>query len=487
MTFHISMHKAQQYTGELINLKEIFLVRGDYAEGQTTAEQGVVLRSKNGNVQLRIEKLTQNFISTNLKEERGRVLDNSSYYKLTALDEADNTWVVEKVLFVGSILKFPGEANYTFEVCSDCVCVKNSVGEENNEQRNKGYTLNILINEEMNLPSCWKWSIESGLSVTHTFLNGHSILLSKVSTQEESPFLIQYYSEKEVDESVVIARTICESMRFILAQQVSWFCMERVAENETKIWIHPSSRRTNHYLGRAKPPIQLDRVYPDHEAQFSSTSTDIVVCCESQLWHLYEKYFTFALEDKSGLHTHYLSGWIGRIVEIEYQSLEAEMLTLSIGVESIAKKYSSTLNQKTTTPPAKETEELDCNIRDLKAWIKEKKEREGESSFSNRLNGFIGSLKSTRETAKDVLTKLVTNRLIDKSLLKAWTKLRNGSAHGSIVEPEKYASYIQECDKLNLLLFHLIFLIIEYEGPFSDYSQERWPTKVFQKNIRMHL
>lgn len=84
----------------------------------------------------------------------------------------------------------------------------------------------------------------------------------------------------------------------------------------------------------------------------------------------------------------------------------------------------------------------------------------------------------------DRLAPLIASGHADPERLKAWRYLRNSHVHPrkanlkriSTADHERLADMIA---KTTVLLYHITFVLIGYEGPYADYGTVQWPSKDF--------
>jgi len=88
-----------------------------------------------------------------------------------------------------------------------------------------------------------------------------------------------------------------------------------------------------------------------------------------------------------------------------------------------------------------------------------------------------------RPNPNNVLRALLNKRLIKKYHIDTWNELRNPIAHGKIIEFKDYQKYLTLCYKCQSLFNLLIFLLIEYQGYYNDFSQYGFKMKSFKKSI----
>ena len=92
----------------------------------------------------------------------------------------------------------------------------------------------------------------------------------------------------------------------------------------------------------------------------------------------------------------------------------------------------------------------------------------------------IGRLNNA--SPKDILYQMVENRTLNNDIVKTWDNFRNKSVHPVKMNKDLIAiqKYINQIDACLTLFYSLIFIIIKYEGSYTDYSKRGWPEKKFK-------
>jgi len=100
--------------------------------------------------------------------------------------------------------------------------------------------------------------------------------------------------------------------------------------------------------------------------------------------------------------------------------------------------------------------------------------------IENYLMSSIGRLNNA--SPKDILYQMVENSTLNNDIVKKWDKLRNKSVHPVKMSQGEIAiqKYIDLIDTCLALFYHLIFIIIKYEGSYIDYSKKGLPEKKFK-------
>jgi hypothetical protein len=98
------------------------------------------------------------------------------------------------------------------------------------------------------------------------------------------------------------------------------------------------------------------------------------------------------------------------------------------------------------------------------------------ASLLPRILGAIDAMKQPR--AQDHLKQLVAAGAIPTGHLAAWKGLRNSSAHADASEGDWVAPTVHKSDVVLALYYRLVFMLIGYRGPYTDYSQIGWPEAI---------
>lgn len=149
---------------------------------------------------------------------------------------------------------------------------------------------------------------------------------------------------------------------------------------------------------------------------------------------------------------------------LSYESVYASVL--SISVEGLIKTYLSDFKRTDLKEVTDFNNAMDLiKSADLMDKTKERLCRTIEN-FKVQLNPYA------------IMREISSKGIISKNLPDKWKKLRNSELHfNSKTNLEKL---INGCDSLLSLYYQLIYLIIGYEGLFTDYSKNDFPTETFK-------
>jgi len=93
----------------------------------------------------------------------------------------------------------------------------------------------------------------------------------------------------------------------------------------------------------------------------------------------------------------------------------------------------------------------------------------------------MGSMLKPR--AIDLLYILKEKKLINQLLITEYEKQRNSSAHGELANWSEFQVHLDRCLTVLVLFYHLIFLLIGYTGPYTDYGEHNFPMKEFKSTL----
>lgn len=152
-------------------------------------------------------------------------------------------------------------------------------------------------------------------------------------------------------------------------------------------------------------------------------------------------------------------------------SIHQRLLTMCVAIEGVLQivvdKFS--LNEH-IIPPSKSI--VSCAVEHMKNWSCTK----GDEAVKNRIINWIRSGLTQPRRPKDILIFLQNQKLVHKPHLDAWGKARNPTTHARPVDIRRYA---KAHPLLVSLVYRLIFQLIGYKGPFTEYAKPGWPSRKF--------
>ena len=112
-------------------------------------------------------------------------------------------------------------------------------------------------------------------------------------------------------------------------------------------------------------------------------------------------------------------------------------------------------------------------VRDVETALEVATGAEFPASLKQRILGSIGAMKQLR--AQDYLKPLVKAGVIPIGHVDAWQRLRHSSAHADAYEGDWIGPTVRRSSVVLALYYRLVFMLIGYRGPYTDYSQIGWP------------
>ncbi|HKV13360.1 MAG TPA: hypothetical protein VJ725_34785 [Thermoanaerobaculia bacterium] len=232
-----------------------------------------------------------------------------------------------------------------------------------------------------------------------------------------------------------------ESLAFVLGRSIQATIIQEFDSNQITTTILPA--RANAYTSHSYPPL----------AYLSPADA---------VWRLYESFFRYSVEREGQVLS--LSTILQYIFRLFGAPLDALALALGVAVEGLLKtEYSATAKPPSST------------LAELKRAEEILKESDLSSSIVSRIVGSIGNMKSP--SAKDRLFALAQSGVILPSQVAAWSKLRNSTAHAANHEFDD--AFLSLCHKVLVLLYCLVFNLLGYAGPFTDYGTLEWPEREY--------
>jgi hypothetical protein len=265
----------------------------------------------------------------------------------------------------------------------------------------------------------------------------------QVKKGEES-FVVRARSDEALPEH--FDTRVEETLRFLLAQSV----VARVRMHGSRLELHSGSRLT--HGTRLGPPISRG------SQAFMGNS-----------WQLFDCYLGYILRETNGPYWNPCSNHLHNALEASANSMDAWAIGLGVAVEGVAGMISYSLPKEQKT-----------KLKALQKFIVQQvNESETYKGSGSRIQGLVGGLTSIR--AIDKMIWLAQQGGTDSAYVEAWKSLRNRGVHpttGKIdIASLDYQRYIDELHKVGVLLYHIVFHLIGYSGPYTDYGARGFPAE----------
>lgn len=157
---------------------------------------------------------------------------------------------------------------------------------------------------------------------------------------------------------------------------------------------------------------------------------------------------------------------------------DAWALTLSVVIESFVNSEFEHL----ATPSDLEKEWVEEAIAHLYSWKPPAQFAALDARFKERAKGSLSGLKQAR--INDRLRALQDAKAIAPGATKAWTKIRNGTAHeyqGGAIKFDEFRAHLAA---LQVLFNHIFFHAMGYRGPYCDHNSSQPPVATKRKQTR---
>jgi hypothetical protein len=185
-------------------------------------------------------------------------------------------------------------------------------------------------------------------------------------------------------------------------------------------------------------------------------------------WHVFERYLMYVVRETPYPYWNPCTGYLHNACEASANSLDAWGIGLAVAIEGLANLL-----------PFEMEPEKKARLTSLKKSIIEHvAENSALSEFTERIKNLVGDL--TRIRAVDRLYELARIQKTDSTLVKTWKRLRNPAVH-----PTKRAiddvvaldlqSLIDDINCVTVLMYHIVFALISYAGPYTNYAVQGFP------------
>lgn len=349
----------------------------------------------------------------------GKLYDEGSYYTFKGLASDGTAWSAEQALPEADWLASHDKPILHGKLRS---CVRNSSG-------TIPHTLSLYFFEKADIPCLLD-------EITFT-AQGCTFHVEK----EDDLFRVRARSEQPLPEH--FDTRIEEALRFLLAQSVQ----TRVRVQGTELELlsgSPRSARTG--LG---PPI----------SRGSSAFMD-------NSWQLFDCYLGYITRETMGAYWNPVSNHVHNALEASSNSIDAWAIGLGVAVEGTANLL-----------PYKLPDDQKTKMKDLQKFItKQVASSEAHKEYSGRVQGLVAGLTAVR--AVDKMQWLVKQGGTSDVHVQAWKDLRNRNVHptGKVdVASLDYQRLIDALHEVGVLLYHVVFHIIGYKGPYTDYGAHGFP------------
>jgi hypothetical protein len=191
-----------------------------------------------------------------------------------------------------------------------------------------------------------------------------------------------------------------------------------------------------------------------------------------QVWVLFDKYLAFVCGHTDSTF-HPCSRHLFSVLEASAGAISAKALALGVAVEGIVKEL---------FPKAGALcDGLKPKVRELRKHFEKWEgfqDDATQAALLKRVQDMLGRILEV--STKSKLYALVNDKVVYEAHVKAWGELRNKSAHGVTPGSRDHQELVDLCNQVTVLLYHLIFRAIGFDGGYLDYSTHGWPLKRYR-------
>ena len=239
-----------------------------------------------------------------------------------------------------------------------------------------------------------------------------------------------------------------EALQYITGKTVTWRARVEVGPNSFVLELKsPFQKAPNASL---KPPILHGTTeYREHG------------------WKLFGCFLTYVTAQTDGTHWNPVAYHLHNARESTANSIDAGAIGVSVALEAIA----------SLAPKNHENDQLELQM--FQQYLHNHLSTHPEfSKFTTRLDRML--VHWSKKRPQDTLHELAKKGLIQKDYIASWTDLRNRHVHPTLADleppsPATYQSVLDSTYRVEVLLYQIIFHLLGYEGPFTDYGAEGFP------------
>jgi hypothetical protein len=378
------------------------------------------------------ENVTQwEWITREISGKPGKLYSPSDYFDLTAEDTQKTVWRAEKLL---PIIGWPTEkATPIVDIGLDKLSVE-------------------ALDDESEHSVCLYFFEDADLPLMIDSIDFSKGVYNFSARKSNGSFTMEVRSSSALHEG--FAGRVEEALRFLLAQSVSW-----------RILMVSDGKRRKFHLASCVPRSTNTRLSPPIERRKS-----FAYIIDS--WHMFFLYLKYVSDNSKPGYWSHCSYHLHNACESSANSLDTWSYGLSIAVEGLS----------ALLPSKKDAEGkalLKAMANDVISYV-DKNDR--YSSLLERLKGTLNAM--ANEPPPDRMYLLISTGHLNQELVAAWKKLRNKFVHPKEIDlktlnSEKLQELMNEIHSVTVLMYHMVFYIIQYNGIYTDYATFGFPEKKY--------
>jgi hypothetical protein len=385
-------------------------------------------------------------LSENLKsmlassEEVGKLLTSDKYYSLEVTDLSGRSWEADRLLI-----------SHSFSPAGSIILGNIHVLKrmESSESQNTTIKLEIFNDIKLPLAEATKKTVRTSTGELVSWERNMAKLRVgqfEITITKESNIITVVAISKKTSPSPYFETRIIEALQYVTSRTLSWGILQKTADGKRMTCLRSVERA----LLPTNLSLPIDYDHTDFEGKW--------------VWLLFGKYLEhiYDFTGENIFQMHPLSAWLHYIRNASAGSIFAKGLGLGVAVEGILECEFSEIG--------KPSAEYVKAVEEMITWVNSFTD---DNNVQKRTLGALHAMQKAR--AKDKLLALQKKDVIRGEDVKAWDSIRNMGAHARPPEREERQEWIDNCFKTEVLLNHLIFYAIGYQGEFTDYGTRNWP------------
>ena len=246
---------------------------------------------------------------------------------------------------------------------------------------------------------------------------------------------------------------IVEALGFVLAKPLTWNVIELVEGGVETVRLRGVPEAVD---AKLQPPVVGGTI--------DMSGGDV--------WRLFNQYLTMVCTH-AGPEFHPCSRHVFSVLEASAGTVGARGLALGVAVDGLAKELFPDAGVLPTT--------LKPLVKQLRTYFRAWPEFHNEGTkraLHDRVDAMLGRILDV--SAKSRLFALAREKSVYEAHIKAWNDLRHASAHGVMPGSDDIQTLVDLCGGVTVLMNHLVFRAVGYEGTYRDYSVHGWPKKRYR-------
>lgn len=188
-------------------------------------------------------------------------------------------------------------------------------------------------------------------------------------------------------------------------------------------------------------------------------------------WHLFGTYLAYVVAHTEGPHWNPVAYHLYNACEASAGSVDAWAVGVSIAVEAVAHLICLPLDKAEAARVARFQTHM-LGLVDAETGF--------DDNLVKRMRGLVGTMANRRP--QDVLHALVKTGHVDETYIEAWDELRQRHVHPKpkdLKQPQgvDYQELLDRIRRAEVILRQLTFCLIGYEGSYTDYGAENFPSR----------